>query len=153
MRASMYLGNLGGLSRQRKLLMLDLRGTGDSGAPADSATYRCDRQVADVEALRRHLGAEQTNARATEIYASSGAFEPAATRAAIAALIAPVLILAGELDSGSGPGIATAIAKLFPHAELTVQPGGGHSPWLDAPLYFVQTVGAFLALERDGESI
>jgi hypothetical protein len=43
MRASTYLGDLGGLSRQRQLVMLDLRGTGDSGTPVDAATYRCDR--------------------------------------------------------------------------------------------------------------
>ncbi|MEV5509961.1 alpha/beta fold hydrolase [Streptomyces orinoci] len=56
MRASAYLGDLGGLSGHRRLVLLDLRGTGESGAPADPDTYRCDRQVADVEALRAHLG-------------------------------------------------------------------------------------------------
>ncbi|MEU1200304.1 alpha/beta hydrolase [Streptomyces sp. NPDC005813] len=55
MRASSYLGDLGGLSRHRRLILLDLRGTGDSGTPADPATYRCDRQADDVEALRAHL--------------------------------------------------------------------------------------------------
>ncbi|MEW9528401.1 alpha/beta fold hydrolase [Microbispora sp. NPDC049125] len=248
MRASAYLGDLGGLSARRRLIMLDLRGTGDSGVPADPATYRCDRQVADVEALRRHLGldhvdvlahsaggdlailyaarhpgrirsltlitararalgvdfteehrreaaalradepwfeaardaygrvwagtasdadwdvvapffygrwdaaaqahaaseVEQTNDDAAEIYASSGAFAPAATRAAIAELSAPVLILAGELDSGPLPRVAAVIAKLFPKAESRVQPGGGHFPWLDDPALFAQTVGTFL---------
>ncbi len=56
MRASAYLGDLGGLSRHRQLVLLDLRGTGDSAVPADPSTYRCDRQVPDIEALRRHLG-------------------------------------------------------------------------------------------------
>jgi pimeloyl-ACP methyl ester carboxylesterase len=56
MRASAYLGDLGGLAAHRRLVLLDLRGTGDSAAPADPATYRCDRQVDDVEALRAHLG-------------------------------------------------------------------------------------------------
>jgi pimeloyl-ACP methyl ester carboxylesterase len=56
MLASAYLGDLGGLGARRSLLRLDLRGTGGSAAPADPATYRCDRQVADVEALRVHLG-------------------------------------------------------------------------------------------------
>ncbi|MFD3973505.1 alpha/beta fold hydrolase [Streptomyces cyaneofuscatus] len=36
--------------------MLDPRGTGLSAFPADAASCRCDRQVADVEALRVHLG-------------------------------------------------------------------------------------------------
>ncbi|MFC9843061.1 alpha/beta fold hydrolase [Streptomyces sp. NPDC060223] len=61
MRASAYLGDLGGLSQHRRLIVLDLRGTGASGIPADPATYRCDRQVADVEALRAHLGLERVD--------------------------------------------------------------------------------------------
>ncbi|GGK98531.1 hydrolase [Sphaerisporangium melleum] len=59
MRASAYLGDLGGLSAHRRLIVLDLRGTGGSAAPADDTSYRCDRQVDDVEALRRHLGLDQ----------------------------------------------------------------------------------------------
>jgi pimeloyl-ACP methyl ester carboxylesterase len=249
MRASAYLGDLGGLSRHRRLVLLDLRGTGGSGVPADPATYRCDRQVDDVEALRDHLelervdvlahsaagdlailyaarhparvraltlvaararalgidftaehrreaaalrlaepwfGAardayeaiwagtatdtdwdaavpffygrwdanaqahaasevEQTNERAADLYASSGTFTPAATRAAIAALDARVLILAGALDGGPLPRVAAAIAREFPRAELTVQPGAGHFPWLDDPDGFTHTVATFLA--------
>ncbi|WP_326724535.1 MULTISPECIES: alpha/beta hydrolase [unclassified Streptomyces] len=61
MRASAYLGDLGGLSRHRQLVVLDLRGTGASGIPADPATYRCDRQVTDVEALRAHLGLDRVD--------------------------------------------------------------------------------------------
>ncbi len=56
MRDSAYLGDLGGLARQRQVIFLDLRGTGDSAAPEDPSSYRCDRQVGDVEALREHLG-------------------------------------------------------------------------------------------------
>src|SRR5207302_8564180 len=44
---------------RRRLAVPDLRGTGESEAPADPATYRCDRQVEDVEALRKHLGLER----------------------------------------------------------------------------------------------
>lgn len=58
-RASSYLGDLGGLSRQRTLILLDQRGTGESDEPADPATYRCDRLVDDLEALRIHLGLER----------------------------------------------------------------------------------------------
>ncbi|MFE2227660.1 alpha/beta fold hydrolase [Streptomyces kronopolitis] len=248
MRASSYLGDLGGLSRQRQLILLDLRGTGDSGVPTDPAGYRCDRQVTDVEALRRHLGLDrvdvlahsaagdlallhaarhpshirtltlvtararalgidfthehrmeaaalrtaepwfdsaheaykaiwagtatdaewdactpffygrwdataqehaaaevaQTNDEAAEVYGASGAFDPPTTRAALAALSAPVLLLAGELDSGPRPHVAAAAARLLPGAELSVQPGGGHYPWLDDPVHFTRTVGAFL---------
>src|SRR5260221_6707351 len=59
MQASAYLGDLGGLSAQRSLVLLDLRGTGESAVPADPASYRCDRLIDDVEALRAHLGMEQ----------------------------------------------------------------------------------------------
>jgi pimeloyl-ACP methyl ester carboxylesterase len=59
MRAAAYLGDLGGLAAHRRLIMLDLRGTGQSGTPADPSSYRCDRQVDDVEALREHLGLDR----------------------------------------------------------------------------------------------
>ena len=59
MQASRYLGDLGGLAAHRRLVLLDLRGTGDSAVPVDPATYRCDRLVGDVEALRVHLGLER----------------------------------------------------------------------------------------------
>lgn len=61
MQASVYLGELGRLSNHRQLVMLDLRGTGDSAKPADVTTYRCDQQVDDVEALREHLGLDQVD--------------------------------------------------------------------------------------------
>jgi len=59
MRASAYLGDLGGLSARRQLIMLDLRGTGDSAIPEDPGSYRCDRLVDDVAALADHLGLDR----------------------------------------------------------------------------------------------
>lgn len=56
---SAYLGDLGGLDELRRLVRLDLRGTGASDVPADPTSYRCDRQVGDLEALREHLGLER----------------------------------------------------------------------------------------------
>lgn len=56
MQDSVYLGDLGGLSAYRLLVTLDLRGAGRSAVPEDSSSYRCDRLVDDVEALRVHLG-------------------------------------------------------------------------------------------------
>ncbi|WP_460753721.1 alpha/beta fold hydrolase [Nocardiopsis oceani] len=252
MRASAYLGDLGGLSAHRRLVRLDLRGTGDSGVPEDPATYRCDRQVDDVEVLRQHLGleqvdllahsaggdlallyagrypgrvrsltlvsararalgidfteehrreavalrsdepwfaharaayesiwagratrfdwdavapfaygrwdavakadhaanAEQINVTAARAYAGTGAFDPQATRAAVAEWDARVLVVAGELDGGPTPRVGAEIAGLFPRSELFVQPGAGHFPWLDGPQRFAETVAAFLARER-----
>jgi pimeloyl-ACP methyl ester carboxylesterase len=247
MQASAYLGDLGGLSAHRSLVLLDLRGTGESAIPADPATYRCDRQVDDVEALRVHLGldridllghsagaalallyaarhpdrigrlalinpspravglevtdldrrqlaelrqgepwfpdafaaleriwsgdataadwkaiapftygrwdavsqahlaleASQTNADAAAIYYSAGAIDPEAVRSALAHLRAPVLLVAGEYDVALPPKRAAEYAGLFPQAELAVQPGGGHVPWLDDPDWFVQTLAGF----------
>ncbi|GAA3446164.1 alpha/beta fold hydrolase [Planomonospora venezuelensis] len=59
MLASAYLGDLGGFPARHPLVLPDLRGTGESAVPADPASYRCDRQVADVEALRLHLGLDR----------------------------------------------------------------------------------------------
>jgi proline iminopeptidase len=61
MRDSAYLGDLGGLSRSVRLIMLDCRGTGQSHAPANPASYRCDYLVEDVAALREHLDLDRIN--------------------------------------------------------------------------------------------
>lgn len=58
-RASEYLGDLGGLSQSRQLIMPDTRGTGESADASDPLSYRCDRLVGDVEALRAHLGLDR----------------------------------------------------------------------------------------------
>ena len=55
MQDSSYLGDLGGLPAHRQLVLLDLRGTGRSATPQDVTSYRCDRLVDDVDALRKHL--------------------------------------------------------------------------------------------------
>ncbi|MGX1567136.1 alpha/beta fold hydrolase [Streptomyces sp. NPDC055506] len=247
MRASAYLGNLGGLDAHRQLVLLDLRGTGRSEIPADPTTYRCDRLVDDVEALRRHLGLErmdvlahsaggslamryaarhpdrlgrlalitatpwalgmpatpedrlaaarqrasepwfadafpafeawlagtgdfdpvlvpffygrwddtarshadreddETNDYAAEVYGADGAYDPDATRTGLARVAASVLVLAGEMDGGPSPALARRTADAFPAAELAVQPGAGHYPWLDDPGWFVRRVTAFLS--------
>ncbi|MFF5499267.1 alpha/beta fold hydrolase [Streptomyces aquilus] len=246
MQASRYLGDLGGLAAHRQLVLLDLRGTGDSAVPVDPATYRCDRLVDDVEALRVQLGLERMdvlahsaggslamlyaarypervrrlvlvtanpwalgtaappedrraaallrkdepwfptafpafeawldgapdydpaiapffygrwdraaqehhargdeefNDEAADMYGSSGAYDPPATHAALSRLPAPVLVLAGELDGAPRPELAGRTAAVFPHAELAVQPGAAHYPWLDDPEGFVRRVAAFL---------
>ncbi|MEU0270302.1 alpha/beta hydrolase [Streptomyces sp. NPDC006307] len=249
MRASAYLGDLGGLTAHRRLVLLDPRGTGDSAEPADAGTYRADRQVDDVEALRVHLGLdrldllghsagatlavlyaaahpdrlasltlvtggtrpagidataedrreaadlrqgepwyarsrpaldemlagrdieevwdlvlpfmygrwdvaarahaasddEQTNFAAADAFYADGALgDPVATRAALAAVTAPVLVLAGEYDAGPRPARAAELAALFPYGRLAVQRGAGHYPWVDDPGAFARTVAAFL---------
>lgn len=60
-RSCEYFGDLGGLRRSRRLIMPDTRGTGDSDDASDPLSYRCDRLVGDVEALRAHLGLERVD--------------------------------------------------------------------------------------------
>jgi pimeloyl-ACP methyl ester carboxylesterase len=58
-RAAAYLEDLGGLSADRTLVLLDNRATGRSEVPADPASLRFDRLAGDVEALREHLGEDR----------------------------------------------------------------------------------------------
>ncbi|AKH85884.1 alpha/beta hydrolase [Streptomyces sp. CNQ-509] len=246
MQSSAYLGDLGGLTAHRRLIRLDPRGTGDSATPADPASYRCDRLVTDVDALRAHLGldrldllahcaganlavlyaarhpervrrlalitpsvaavgidvtaedrlaaarlraaepwfpgayaaladltagrggergaiapffhgrwddaaraldaasGEDRNAEAAAAYGAPGAYDPPATRAALARLTAPALVLAGEVDVNSPPPAMAAYAALFANARCAVQPAAGHHPWLDDPALFTAATAAFL---------
>lgn len=250
MRDSTYLGDLGGLSDRLQLILLDHRGTGQSATPADPASYRCDRLIDDVEALREHLGlarinllahsagtnlavlyaarypehistlvlvtpssyavgltttaddrrevlrlrngeswfesasaaferinagqatdgdwaalapatygrwdaatqahhasgATQGNTQAAALFGSDGAFHPEATRAALATLAAPVLLLAGEVDVNSPPRVVAEIAGLLPNATLVTQPRAAHYPWLDDPMWFTKTIASFVEL-------
>jgi pimeloyl-ACP methyl ester carboxylesterase len=248
MQDSAYLGDLGGLSVHHQLITLDLRGTGQSAKPKDADTYRCDRLVDDVEALRQHLGLDrmnllahsaganlaalyvsrhpervgrlalitpsimavgvtitgddrretarlrrdepwfpaafaaletivqgkgtadswqaiapfyygrwdetarahraaedsQKNLEAAVVFASGGAFNPDTTRTALARFRSPVLLLAGEVDLAAPPRAMAEFTELFTNAELVVQPGTGHFPWLDDADRFVATVTVFL---------
>ncbi|MFI6642858.1 alpha/beta fold hydrolase [Streptomyces sp. NPDC050504] len=87
LRASSYLGDLGGLAAHRQLVALDLRGTGASAAPADPATYRCDRHVADVEALRAHLGLERMDLLGHSASGNLAALYAAAHPARVSSLV------------------------------------------------------------------
>jgi pimeloyl-ACP methyl ester carboxylesterase len=123
MQDSGYFGELGGLPAYRQLVMMDPRGTGQSAIPQDTASYRYDRLVDDVEAVLDRHG----HAAAATAFGAEGAFDPQATRAALSAFDAPVLLLAGEVDLNSIPSAVAEFAALFPRAEFVVQPAAGHS--------------------------
>jgi pimeloyl-ACP methyl ester carboxylesterase len=246
-RSGEYFGDLGGLAGSRRLVLPDIRGTGASADAADRDSYRCDRLVADVEALHANLGFERIDvlghsaganlavlyaaahpervdhlvlltpgllalglaatddqeraamqrrsgepwyagamaaaekalagddspqtrdgylpflygrwdeaarahatlgfserARAVRArFSAEGVFDPPATVTALARLSAPVLVYGGELDL-IPVGTLTEAAGLFPHAEVSVQPGAGHYPWLDDPAWFTAALNAFL---------
>src|SRR6476619_5519639 len=59
--AAGYFGELPGLAAKRTLVLLDPRGTGDSDRPADASAYDLSDYVADVEALRAHLGLQRVD--------------------------------------------------------------------------------------------
>ncbi|MFC8721579.1 alpha/beta fold hydrolase [Kitasatospora sp. NPDC057198] len=238
-----YLGTLGSLDAHRRLIRFDPRGCGRSAAPADRASCAFGAQVADLEALREHLGLERLDllahsagsltaqryaaefphrVRSLTLVTPAGraarepdAAELAAIRAARAAepwypdaaeadaLLAdgaaptaellrritpffwgswneraraeafdpelvpaapwmreafyagagegrpvpasvPVLVVAGELDGVVGTAPAKLAAALHPGARLTVLPGAGHRPWVDAPDEFASLVRDFL---------
>lgn len=94
------------------------------------------------------VAAAQNNQEAAAVFGSEGAFDPDATRAALATFAPPTLLLAGELDLNTPPPRAAELARLFPNAELVVQPGAAHSPWLDDADQFVATTASFLAGNR-----
>ncbi len=54
-RDAAYLGDLGGLSAYRRLILPDSRGTGESPAASDPGEYAFPSLAEDVEALRTHL--------------------------------------------------------------------------------------------------
>jgi pimeloyl-ACP methyl ester carboxylesterase len=113
------------------------QGTDDDWAAIVPFTYgRWD------DAARAHHAAQRQNEPAAAAYAN---YTPDATRAALASVDLPVLVLAGELDLAGPPNAVAELAGLFPDATLVTQSGAGHIPWLDDPAWFTETVAAFLA--------
>ncbi|MFE5025951.1 alpha/beta fold hydrolase [Streptomyces sp. NPDC056656] len=89
-------------------------------------------------------GDERMNMGVVAAYGAPGAFDPDATRAALARFTSAVFLLAGEVDLGAPPRTMAEFARLFPDAELVVQPGAGHYPWLDDADRFVTATAGFL---------
>ncbi|WP_432536589.1 alpha/beta fold hydrolase [Kineococcus arenarius] len=102
MQDSRYLADLGGLSAHRQLVLLDPRGTGRSAVPADTTSYRCDRLVGDVEALRVHLGLERVDLLAHSAGANLAALyvQRHPERVGKLALITPSLTAVGIAVTG-----------------------------------------------------
>jgi pimeloyl-ACP methyl ester carboxylesterase len=98
-RDAAYLGDLGGLSGRRPLIVPDSRGTGDSPTAADPSRYAFPHLAEDIEALRAHLGLERFallahSAGATVAQAYAAAHPQRLTRLV---LVCPGSRLQGEL--------------------------------------------------------
>ncbi|MEU4834181.1 alpha/beta hydrolase [Streptosporangium sp. NPDC023615] len=65
------------------------------------------------------------------------------TRAGLAKVTAPVLVVAGERDPGPLPAHTAELAGIFPRGTDVVLPGA-HYPWVTAPGAFTEAVGGFL---------
>jgi proline iminopeptidase len=94
-RATEYLGDLGGLSSSRQLVLVDPRGVGLSADPADPATFRVERLVGDVEALRAQLGLKQMDLLAH----SAGAILATLYAAAHPELVSTLILVTPGLDA------------------------------------------------------
>jgi pimeloyl-ACP methyl ester carboxylesterase len=88
----------------------------------------------------RALDDHPRNDDAADEFYAEGAFDPQQVRAALQSLDVPTLLLTGEFDVALPPKRAQEYADLFPRAELVVQPGAGHFPWVDDPEAFAATV-------------
>jgi pimeloyl-ACP methyl ester carboxylesterase len=99
-RAAGYLGDLGGVSASRQLVLLDPRGVGLSADPADPLTFRVDLLVRDVDALRAHLGLERIDLLAHSAGAVLATLYAAAHPERLSRLI---LVTPGLAAVGAGP--------------------------------------------------
>jgi proline iminopeptidase len=110
-RASEYLGDLGGLGKSRQLVLLDPRGVGLSADPADPATFRVDRIVHDVEALRVHLGLDRMDLLAHSAGAVLATLYAAAYREHLSRLILVTPGLAAVGVEGTEEQLRTALSR------------------------------------------
>jgi pimeloyl-ACP methyl ester carboxylesterase len=98
----------------------------------------------DAIAEHARQGSEDRATEAAEGFYGDGVFDPERTRAELARLDAPVLVLAGDLDPAPTPARAAELAALFPNGHLNIDPASAHYPWITAPRTFVSTVEDFL---------
>jgi pimeloyl-ACP methyl ester carboxylesterase len=110
-RSAEYLGDLGGLDQSRRLVLMDLRGVGLSADPADPATFRVDRLVSDVEALRVHLGLDQMDLLAHSAGAVLATLYAAAYPERLSRLILVTPGLAAVGAGGTEEDLRAALAR------------------------------------------
>ena len=67
-------------------------------------------------------------------------------RAGMAAVTAPVLVVAGTRDAVTGRAAADLVASAFSNATVAWVEGAGHVPWVDEPAAFRAVVDPFVTL-------
>jgi proline-specific peptidase len=110
-----FTDDLGGLDRDFTLVFLDPRGTDGSDAPGDEQAYTTPHYVADVEALREHLGEQQLNL----LGHSHGGVVAAAYAAAHPSRVRRLVL-------------ANALVGLHPDEMERIMLTHGDEPWYDA---------------------
>jgi proline iminopeptidase len=110
-RAAEYLGDLGGLATSRQLVLLDPRGVGLSADPADPASFRVDRLVADVDSLRVHLGLDRMDLLAHSAGAVLATLYAATCPQHLSALILVTPGLAAVGVDGTGEQFRATLAR------------------------------------------
>lgn len=112
-RDAAYLGDLGGLSAHRPLVVPDSRGTGRSPAATDLGAYSFPRLAEDLECLRRELDAERFALLAHDASAATAQAYAAAhpDRLTHLVLLNPGSRMQGELPGDAPEIFATRAAE------------------------------------------
>jgi pimeloyl-ACP methyl ester carboxylesterase len=119
-------------------------GKGGAAEWAAMTPFSYGRWDAAAQAHDAAQEAAEVNDEAAARYGEDGVYEPTETNPALRRLNFPVLVIAGEWDMNTPPAVAAEIAGLFAHAELVVQAGAGHYPWVDDARTFVSATVEFL---------
>jgi pimeloyl-ACP methyl ester carboxylesterase len=91
--------------------------------------------------FRHHLKADLAAGKAWE----GGLYQTIDLRPLLTQISCPTLVIAGELDFGTGPAQALPIASAIRGARLLVIPDCGHVPSIEAPIEYRQAVLEFLS--------
>lgn len=104
----------------------------DAAAPLGWATWD--------DRARRHETAAEWYADAATAYFSA---PPTDMAAKLAAVTAPVLVIAGAQDAVTGLEPVLTLARLFPSGTSVVVEDAGHYPWIERPFDFRAAVDPF----------
>jgi proline iminopeptidase len=126
----------------QQLVKIDGEPTADLMSAIAPFSYGRWDDAARADAARR--ASMRRNPQAAAAYFDAPPLDTAANRAKFAELTVPVLVLAGGEDISPRPEEAADLAAAFGNAQLVVQPGAGHYPWIDDPELFRRTLVAFL---------